>query len=174
MTCIVGMTYKGKVYMGCDSLGSNGFTKTVRREHKVFENGEYLIGGTTSFRMLNLLEWKFNPPTVKRDENLHKFMCTEFVDELRKLFVDNGFCITTTDWKSGQFLVGIHGRLFYIEEDFQVSEHDYVACGSGEYHAVGSLYNSSRKKPVKNIVKALECAENFVVSVRSPFTVKCK
>lgn len=174
MTCIVGLTHKGKVYIGADSLGSNGFTKEVRAEHKVFENGDYLIGGTTSFRMLNLLEWKFNPPTLKDGDNLHRFMCVDFVDAVRELFAANGFSITTEDWKSGEFLVGIKGRLFKVGEDFQVAEYEYAACGSGEYHALGSLYNSKREKPVKTLVKALECAENFVTSVQRPFIVKCK
>ena len=59
------MTYKGKVYIGADSLGSNGFTQSIRKESKVFKNGEFLIGCTSSFRMIDLLKWKFNPPTVK-------------------------------------------------------------------------------------------------------------
>lgn len=166
------MTHKGKVYIGGDSLGSNGFTQEIRREPKVFENGEFLIGGTSSFRMLDLLKWKFNPPTVKNGDDLHKFMCTEFVDAVRKLFVDNGYCIdSSSDWKSGVFLVGIHGRLFMIGEDFQVAEYDYIACGSGEYHALGCLYNSKRVKPEEDLVKAMECAEHFVVSVKRPFYV---
>ena len=46
---------------------------------------------------------------------------------------------TTSISKSGEFLVGVKGRLFKISGDFQVSEHDYVSCGSGEYHAVGMV-----------------------------------
>ena len=59
------MTHKGKVYIGADSLGSNGFTQSIRKESKVFKNGEFLIGCTSSFRMIDLLKWKFNPPTLK-------------------------------------------------------------------------------------------------------------
>ena len=173
MTCIVGVAKNGKVYIGADSLGSNGFTKEVRKECKVFTNGDFLIGGTTSFRMLDLLKWKFNPPTVKDGDDLHKFMVVDFVESVRNLFTSNGFSITSDDWKSGEFLVGVKGRLFRISGDFHVSEHDYVSCGSGEYHAVGCLYNSKLSKPKEDIIKALECAENFVVSVSRPFTVLC-
>ena len=172
MTCIVGLVDNGKVYIGADSLGSDGFTKEIRKEGKVFFNGEFLIGGTSSFRMLNLLRWKFNPPTVKTGDDLHKFMCTEFVDVLRTLFVDNGYCITTEDWQSGVFLVGIQGRLCKVQQDYQVSEYDYTACGSGEYHALGSLYSTSGDKPKKRIKEALSCAENFVLSVQRPFIIK--
>ena len=37
LTCIVGMVHKGKVYIGADSLGSNGFTQSVRKESKVLK-----------------------------------------------------------------------------------------------------------------------------------------
>ena len=171
VTCIVGLVHKGKVYIGADSLGSNGFTQSSRKEPKVFKNGEFLIGCTSSFRMIDLLKWKFNPPTVK-DENLHKFMVTEFVDSVRKLFVDNGYCITNGDWESGCFLVGVKGKLFSIESDFQVYEQEYYSAGSGTHHAMGSLYTSKRNSPVKDIEKALEAAEHFVTSVKRPFVIE--
>ena len=155
MTCIVGLVSKGKVYIGADSLGSDGFTQQVRKESKVFKNGDFLIGCTSSFRMIDILKWKFNPPTVK-DDNLHKFMVTEFVDAVRTLFVENGYNITSDDWRSGCFLVGIRGKLFSIESDFQVYEQDFYAVGSGAYHALGSLYTSKRNSPIKDIEKDVE------------------
>ena len=171
MTCIVGMVHKGKVYIGADSLGSDGYTKEVRVEPKVFKNGQFLIGCTSSFRMIDILKWKFNPPTLKEGDNVHKFMVTDFVESVRKLFTDNGYAITSNDWKSGEFLVGVQGRLFKIGGDFQVAEYEYTACGSGEYHALGCMYSSKRTSPVKDITKALECAEHFVVSVQRSFVV---
>ena len=48
MTCIVGVAKNGKVYIGADSLGSNGFTKEIRKECKVFKNGEMLNVGSDS------------------------------------------------------------------------------------------------------------------------------
>ena len=171
MTCIVGLVSKGKVYIGADSLGSDGFTQQIRKEPKVFKNGDFLIGCTSSFRMIDLLKWKFNPPTVK-DDNLHKFMVTDFVDAVRTLFVDNGYNITSDDWRSGCFLVGLKGRLFSIESDFQVYEQDFHAVGSGAYHALGSLYTSKKNSPFKDIEKALETAEHFVTSVGRPFIIE--
>ena len=99
-------------------------------------------------------------------------MVTDFVDSVRKLFVDNGYCIDSGDWKSGCFLVGVKGRLFSIDIDFQVYEQDYDSVGSGCYHALGSLYTSKRSSPVKDIEKALETAEHFVTSVKRPFIIE--
>lgn len=61
----------------------------------------------------------------------------------------------------------------------EVSEEIINKCNKdnmfgGEYHTIGSLYTSKRKSPKKDIIKALECAENFVVSVQRPFIVKEK
>ena len=107
-----------------------------------------------------------------KDDNLHKFMVTDFVDAVRTLFVDNGYNITSDDWRSGCFLVGLKGRLFSIESDFQVYEQDFCAVGSGAYHALGSLYTSKRNSPIKDIEKALETAEHFVTSVGRPFIIE--
>lgn len=176
MTCIIGMVSKGKVHMGADSLASNNFTKTVMKESKVFENGEFLIGCCGSIRMMNLMKWKFSPPTVKDGDDLHKFMCTEFVSKLRECLKENGFGITTNDWKGGYFLVGIKGRLFQVQSDFLVIESDCIAIGSGEYHALGCLYGlaGTDLSPKKSILKALEAAEAFVTSVQRPFIVMKK
>ena len=171
LTCIVGMTYKGKVYIGADSIGSDGFTQNIRKESKVFKNGEFLVGCTSSFRMIDLLKWKFNPPTVK-DDNLYKFMVVDFVDAVLNLFVDNGYCVTTGDWESGCFLVGVKGELSSIESDFQVYEQDYYSVGSGCYHALGSLYTGKRNSPIKDIEKALETTEHFVTTVKRPFVIE--
>ena len=172
MTCIIGISSKGKVFIGADSSGSDGFSQEIRIEPKVFKNGDFIIGCTSSFRMIDLLKWKFNPPTLKNGENIHKFMCTDFVDSIHSLFNENGFSITTEDWKTGVMLVGIQGRLFKIESDFQISEHEYTSCGSGSYHAMGAMYCLSRKNPTKDIIKSLEASEYFVTTVKRPFIVE--
>lgn len=173
MTCIVGMTHGGKVYIGADSLGSETTSvKEKRREHKVFLVGDFLIGGCGSFRMLNLLQWKLELPEYSGLTNLHKYMCTHFVDAVRQVYLENGFAVANEYWTTEEFLVGIRGRLFKIHDDFHVAEYDYTTIGSGEYHALGSLYTSKRTNPHKSILKALKCAETFVGSVQSPFIIK--
>jgi len=42
MTCIVGVAKNGKVYIGADSLGSNGFTKEIRKELTLLLGNLYL------------------------------------------------------------------------------------------------------------------------------------
>ena len=177
MTCIVGLVSGGKVYIGADSLASNGFDKEVRKEPKVFENGEYLIGCSGSIRMMNILKWRFNPPTLKDGDDIHKFMCLDFVSEMKDCLLDSGCSEKEGLWDIGtnsEILVAIKGRLFKIQYDFQVAEYKYTACGSGEYHALGCMYYVDKTKPKKAIKKALSAAENFVVSVQRPFVIMSK
>ena len=51
MTCIVGLIDGRRVWMGGDSAGVSGLDITVRADAKVFRNGDFLIGFTSSFRM---------------------------------------------------------------------------------------------------------------------------
>ena len=62
MTCIVGLEHKGKVYIGGDSAGVAGYSLSVRADQKVFINGNFIFGFTSSFRMGQILRFGFNPP----------------------------------------------------------------------------------------------------------------
>lgn len=44
MTCIVGLAVNGKTYIGGDSAGVGGYDLTIRRDAKVFTNGEFAMG----------------------------------------------------------------------------------------------------------------------------------
>ena len=85
MTCIIGLLDGGKVYLGGDSCGSNGFMYENCNRPKVFKVGEFIIGGTTSFRMLDLLEFSLVIPEGQpfANCNIDKFMRTVFVDTVR-------------------------------------------------------------------------------------------
>ena len=62
MTCIVGVLDKANdcVWMGADSLGGNGYTKSVLNDPKLFRNENFknvVMGSTTSFRHIDLLKY---------------------------------------------------------------------------------------------------------------------
>lgn len=176
MTCIIGFIDKknNNVVIGGDSAGVTDLNVTLRKDGKVFKNGEFVIGCTSSFRMIQLLKYSFKPPEVYNKE-VHEYMCTDFINEVRKTFETGGYLQTFKegDEKGGTFLIGYKNRLFKIDSDFQVAEtiQGYDACGCGEEYALGSIYNTT-KTNVESIVKdALKCAENFSGAVRRPFTI---
>lgn len=90
MTAIVGVVHDGKVLIGADSGGVGGWTVRIRKDAKVFANGPYVMGFTTSFRMGQILRWGFKPAAPGRG-SLERFMCTTWVDAARKALSDGGW-----------------------------------------------------------------------------------
>jgi len=174
MTCIVGLVHGGKVHIGGDSAGVAGLDLTVRSDAKVFENDGFVFGFTTSFRMGNLLQHALTPPRRHPDDDVHKFMVTDFINAVRACLKDGGFSKKENNVEEGgTFLVGYAGRLFYIDEDFQVGEtaSGYAACGCGNSIALGALYASEGMSPKKRVRQALKAAEQFSAGVRGPFNI---
>jgi ATP-dependent protease HslVU (ClpYQ) peptidase subunit len=180
MTCIVGLAQDGKVYIGGDSAGIGGWNLTIRKDKKVFRNGDFLIGGTTSFRMLQLLHHAFVPPVYDPAVDIEKFMTTTFIDAIRECFKAGGYATKNSEQESGgQFLVGFRGRLFNIQNDYQVQEaldgYDAIGCGLevalGSLHAALDPYKEA-EYPRRHIMMALEAAEHHNAGVRGPFYVE--
>lgn len=178
MTCIVGLVDGDNVYIGGDSAGVAGVDLIIRADEKVFRNGPFIMGFTSSFRMGQLLRYKFNPPehpwSCGIPMDTYKFMVAVFIDEVRKCLKDGGYAIEENKQESGgTFLVGYRNRLFIIDSDYQVGESQdgFSAVGCGSQIALGSLY-STKDKPTGNRIKAaLEAAERFNTGVRGPFTI---
>ena len=177
MTCIVGIAHKGKVYLGGDSAGVSGLDVVVRKDKKVFKNSEFVMGFTSSFRMGQILQYTFTPPEVtNEDDDLMAYMVQKFIPALRKAFKEEGYTsIESNREKGGCFLVGVRGRLFQIDSDFQVGEHinNIAAVGCGEAYAYGSLYAQKGNKATseEKIEAALECAAFFSGGVVAPFNL---
>jgi hypothetical protein len=174
MTCIVGLVHDGKVYVGGDSAGVGGYDLTVRADKKVFRNGEFVMGFTSSFRMGNLLQHALTPPRWHPDDDVHKYMVTDFVDAVRTCLKKGGYATKESEAEvGGTFLVGYAGRLFTIHGDYQVGEglDGYAACGCGDTIALGSLY-TSKGNPRSRVLTALAAAERFSAGVRAPFHIE--
>lgn len=172
MTCIVGVAHEGKVLIGADSAGVGGLDIQNRRDVKVFTNGEFVIGCTTSFRMIQLLQYKLSPPKRHPDTDVMRFMVTDFVEAVRFLFRDGGFATKDREAENGgTFLVGHAGRLFLIDSDYQVCERadGFDACGCGQPYALGSMACTETLEPRARLQKALEVAAHFSAGVRGPF-----
>ncbi len=178
MTCIAGIAVNGKVWMGADSAGIAGWELSIRSDPKVFQNGPFLMGFTSSFRMGQLLRWSFVPPHHDEGVEDEKYMITTFVDAVRSC-LKNGGCATKDKEAEagGTFLVGYRGRIYRIEDNYQVgvAADGFDACGVGESSARGSLHTSGRLIPrisaEQRVQWALEAAERCSAGVRGPFLV---
>jgi ATP-dependent protease HslVU (ClpYQ) peptidase subunit len=173
LTCIAGLVHDGAVYLAGDSAGCSGWNLIVRTDPKVFANGSYVMGFTTSFRMGQLLRYAFTPPEPDTAD-LHRFMCTAFTDALRQCLKDGGWAQKDKEQEEGgTFLVGTHGHLFIVNNDYQVAEpaDSYAAVGCGGRYALGALHatEGSKMAPQRRLDAALAAAERFSSGVRGPF-----
>lgn len=181
MTCIVGMISNNSVTLGADSAGVSGLDVVIRKDPKIFKVGEFVIGCTSSFRMIQLLRFSLKLPDIG-SKDVYEYMCTDFINSVRKTFKKGGYLQKDSagDERGGIFLVGIRGRLFKISGDFQVGESvdTFEAIGSGEDYAKGSLYdtcpsrNPSKFLTEDRIIRALETAEKFNAGVVAPFVLE--
>ena len=185
MTCIVALAAGNKVYLGGDSAASDEKSGLVLQttDPKVFKVGQFGIGFVDSFRMGQILQYNWTPPIYKPTagfKNLDKFMRTKFVESVKEAFQEHGygrFGQSTEDGdEGGIFIIAVQntGRIFSMDVDYHISEVDveYLAEGSGQQVALGSLFSTSAvKTPRKRVRMALEAAAKFIMSVRGPFTI---
>lgn len=177
MTCVVGVVVGRQAWIGADSCGGGGYFARTRADQKVFETGEFLFGFTTSFRMGQVLRYRFTPPTPAEDVALERYMATVFVDAVREVLKTAGFAkVENGREEGGSFLVAWRGRLFEIGSDYQVGEvpDGFAAVGCGREPALGSLYTSKRiagKLGPDAVRLALEAAAEFSGYVRGPYHV---
>ena len=178
MTCIVGVVSDNEIYMGGDSAGVSGWSLRVRADEKVFVNGDFIFGFTSSFRMGQILRFGFSPPKRHQDTDVYEYMVTSFVDSIRNRFRESGYLSEDKRQEvGGVFLVGYANRLFRVDSDFQVGEtlNGFDAVGCGQDVALGALYAIQKatgfKEPDKAIEMALEASESYSAGVRRPFKI---
>lgn len=175
MTCIVGFVEGDTVWIGADSAGVSGdWGLSVRKDGKLFRNGQMLFGFTSSFRMGQLLQHALTIPDHDPRVVVEKYMATTFINAVRECLKSNGWASKDKEMETGgTFLVGYQGRLFHVEDDYQVGEAatGFDACGCGYQIARGALFASTEQGEAR-VLAALRAAEAFSAGVRGPFRVE--
>jgi ATP-dependent protease HslVU (ClpYQ) peptidase subunit len=188
MTCIVGIVANGTIYIGADSAGTDDSgMQTIRDDRKVFQVGpspndgrnipRIVIGGTTSFRLLQRLQHALKVPVYDNTMSIEKYLVTDFVDAVRVCFKEGGYERKDDGEEQGaDFILGVLGNLYHVAEDYQVAQprDGYYATGSGAKVAMGALFSTKRQKfsPEKRLILALEAAAHHCSSVRPPFIIE--
>ena len=182
MTCIVGIKSENKIYIGGDTVGSTLYTKSPRKDEKVFINDtgrhQMIIGYTSSYRMGQLLRYKLRLPKHKKNVSDMEYLVGPFVDTLINLYKSceyQGDCSPEDKTQcGGTFIFGYKGNLYKTESDFQIAvpRNNYESCGCGESFALGSLHSTEKTKNVKKrIKKALDAASTYSNGVEGPYNI---
>jgi ATP-dependent protease HslVU (ClpYQ) peptidase subunit len=183
ITCIVGYLdlVNDCTWIGGDSCGSNGYTKSIELQSKVFRNRIFknvIMGSTSTFRHIDLLKYSktlFEEVDFYKDTKLdHEYMVTKFIPNLIKLFND-GIKDEKDENKGANFIIGTKNKIFEVQQDYSVLEPEdgYTSVGCGESIALGSLYSTkSLDIPIPDKIKiALEAAEHVACGVQRPFRI---
>ena len=149
---------------------------STRSDAKVFINGEFAFGYTSSFRMGQLLEHEFTPPVPREGEGGMAYMVKRFIPAVKACLKSGGYQRNDSGQDfGGTFLVGYRGELYEVESDYQVARvlQGYHACGCGHDLVLGSLHATDQFEiePRVRIAMALEAAQAFSAGVREPFTL---
>ena len=182
MTCIVGVEGADTVFVGGDSAGvTDDDLLVVRADEKVFSllGGELVLGFTDSFRMGQLLRYSLRLPKRETRDAAYRsdpdrFMSTAFVDAVRACLKRGGFARKEDEAETGgTFLVGWRGRLYEVDDDYQVgrSVSGYTAVGGGAEIAFGALHATAGVDPPERVERALQAASAHSATVRPPFVV---
>ena len=179
MTCIVAMIdpKTNTVVVGGDTLSVDAHNLSCgpRSDEKVFRNGPYVIGYTTSFRMGQLL--RYNDLPVPDTWDVNRFMVTTFIDAVRGIGEAKGFMSKNDGHDQfGTFIVGFEDKLYIVYDDLQVAVNadGLAACGCGQDLALGAaraLIDNTDLSPEEVVLEALKAASIYSAGVRGPYTI---
>jgi hypothetical protein len=177
VTAIAGVEYDGGVVIGGDSASTDSrFGRMQAIAPKVWESGEWVFGGCGSWRMMQLVQYNLDLPNIPDGEDdMDKFLASTFTDALRSVLVDSGVVYSKNAVEDllGDFLIGIRGSLYLLQEDFSFvrSAGGYWATGCGYDLALGALYATEALDPHDRVEIALEAAAEHNGAVMAPFTI---
>ena len=146
-----------------------GSSKRGRKPQSSCREEEMLLGYAGSVGLLQSIRHNVIMPTYEEGYDLMDYMVQSVVPVFRELMDtsdENTKCISV--------LIGFKGKLFEIDEGLNVTENfrPYYCIGTGLKHAQAYLYAVENMSiPTEEKVRgALECASEFVVNVKPPFT----
>jgi len=176
MTCIVGIADgKGGIHIGGDSFGSDGHAGVILAEPKIFQIGEFIIGYCGSFRMGQILQYQFEPPSREEGQTDMSYLITSFIDHFRYTLEQTRFFTKEEplEEKMGPCVLGYRGEVYVLQDDLAILHvvDDFVSVGSGGEVANAVLYATREIEldPASRLVLALDTAAYQLTSVRGPF-----
>lgn len=145
----------------------------MRADEKVFTRGSMAFGFTSSFRMGQLLRYSHMDLATPPTDGVDEWMVTTFIPAVRSCLKKGGYAKTDNGVETGgTFLVGVSGRLYCVESDYQVGRaaDGFAAVGCGSDIALGAMYATHCHRDADHRVRlALEAAERHSAGVRGPF-----
>lgn len=146
MTCIIGIEYKDKVYIGGDIQATGGNHKVVHTQPKVYKIGDMIIGYSGSYRFGQLLETGLSDPFIPaKGYSTYKWLVNVIVPEVVNILESGGYfgdedSVDSPSISGGNCLIGVTDELWELQDDFSLlrSVRGYNAVGSGHEYALAA------------------------------------
>lgn len=172
MTCIVGISDNGKVYIGGDRGASDGSSIVSLAMPKAYIRDEWIFGYAGSIGIGQIMQI-INMPIIQEDDDPFMVLRMDVVDAFKSMMDIQGLSITEDN--DTDILIGIRGRLFeFSPADWSVAEVKETAIGSGGNFALGSLHTTSQfeaASPIYRIEQALNAATTYSPSCQQPIDI---
>ena len=189
MTCAVAIRFGGKIFIGTDTLVSNGHHADITDSPKAFLNKGVAMAYAGNCRLGQILRYNFIPPEISNERFIRKvplaYMVECFIPVLRATLDDENYLSEFTDENScDQILVVFDNKIFTVFSDFSVHESTcrYAAIGSGMDLALGAIHGimAYRKNHIEDaqdfvendtltggdlVELAVQAAQNHLVNV---------
>ncbi len=180
MSVIVAIKKEGVVYVGADSQVSYGGSKLSLKNPNNFKIWPVrgvegcLMGCVGSFRdacVLRTLENVVTREAIIDDKVDYSYVVNVIEPLIRQTLVDHKFVMDNDPYGTmeSEFLFIYKDKLYTIGAGSVIEHDDYVALGSGESEAFGSLNSTeSEKDPAMRIVKAIKASVGHGLYVGYP------
>lgn len=165
MTIIAGLCVREKgekthrVFIGADSLGSNGWTSRPSSSSKIWKKAGFIFGISGSYRVGQAIRYQFYPPSHENHISTDDYMYDIWLRALTQTMRTNGAMTVDKENFSmdASLLVGYRGRLFTLQADFSMIEQadGLHAIGAGYEVCLGALLALDGKKPRARLVQAM-------------------
>ena len=183
MSVVVAIKEGEKIYIGADSQVTRGGTRTTLKNPNNYKVWKVLnvenclmasVGTLRDANIVRLMDKLVTDYNVYKNHIDYEFVVKKIVpdiiDELREygMLKDEKYI----EFIESSFLFAFKNQLYLISRDRSVIEiDDYVAIGSGEDQAIGSLLSTEGEKPKQRIVKAIKASATSDIYVDYPIII---
>lgn len=173
MTCMVGLIDNGTIYMGGDSVASDGISLLTTDFPKVFRVGKLLFGFAGAYRGAQLVKDFLRAPLHLKGLSDYQYIVKKLVPAIASVYDNGGF---GADPDGTFFLIGYRGKLYWLAPGLSVylPVDNYYATGSSAPYVLGSLHASASTvwMPRYRLEVAFQAASYYDAAVRGPFVIE--
>lgn len=183
MSVIVALKKNGRIYLGADSQVTKGGSRSSLsnpNNYKIWKvrGADFAIMGHVGvFRDACAIRVVNN--FIREIDEIHNDVDFEYVVEriepmIKDVLKEHEFIDKDNPYKSleSKFIFAYKDKLYTIEYGAVVEHDDFVAIGSGESEAIGSLLSTTEiKNPYERIVKAIKSSAVHDIYVDYPIII---